>query len=367
MSFSIKRGEVLGIIGHNGAGKSTLLKLLSRITEPTTGHAILRGRVSSLLEVGTGFHPELTGRENVLLNGAILGMTQAEIRTRFDEIVDFAGVEDFIDTPVKRYSSGMRVRLGFAVAAHLDADVLIIDEVLAVGDLQFQRKCIGKMAGVAQSGKTVILVSHQLATVSKLCERVILLDRGKLIGDGQPQEIIDHYINTDKTAKSRYRLSLKGADEKKAFAEEVFVEGLEGNPISMVQCGTPFRVKIRFRIVSPLEHVIIGFGIKTQDEFNVRASWSKPVDLTPGLYEALFEERDIVLSSGCYWMVVGVSSDEVKLHQDRHAGILNVVKTGFAHPSYGHAGTVLNPMKTSIKSLPDTDSRVEERPTVNAI
>ncbi len=194
VSFEVKHGEVLGIIGPNGAGKSTLLKILSRITEPTGGYAEIRGRVGSLLEVGTGFHPELTGRENVYLNGAILGMSKAEIRRKFDDIVSFAGVEKFIDTPVKRYSSGMQVRLAFAVAAHLDPEILIIDEVLAVGDAEFQKRCLGKMNEVARSGRTVLFVSHNMAAVEALCTAAIALRDGRLVDSGPPIRVISNYI-----------------------------------------------------------------------------------------------------------------------------------------------------------------------------
>ncbi len=193
ISFDIRQGERLGIIGRNGAGKSTLLKILSRITEPTTGKVRCNGRVASLLEVGTGFHPELTGRENIFLNGAILGMSREEIKRKFDEIVDFAEVEKFLDTPVKRYSSGMYVRLAFAVAAHLETEILLVDEVLAVGDVQFQKKCLGKMDEVASDGKTVLLVSHNMATISSLSTKCILLDEGRLIDHGTPQKIIETF------------------------------------------------------------------------------------------------------------------------------------------------------------------------------
>src|SRR6202040_566894 len=194
ISFEVKRGEVLGIIGRNGAGKSTLLKILSRITEPTRGRVTLRGRVASLLEVGTGFHPELTGRENVFLNGAILGMSRVEIKKRFDEIVAFAEVEKFLDTPVKRYSSGMYVRLAFAVAAHLEPEILIVDEVLAVGDAEFQKKCLGKMRDVATGGRTVLFVSHNMQAVSVLCNRGMFLRAGSLEYTGSMKEAIDMYI-----------------------------------------------------------------------------------------------------------------------------------------------------------------------------
>jgi lipopolysaccharide transport system ATP-binding protein len=200
VSFEVKRGEVVGIIGRNGAGKSTLLKVLSRITEPSAGRVIVTGRVASLLEVGTGFHPELTGRENIFLNGAILGMTRSEIRRKFDEIVAFAEIERFLDTPVKRYSSGMYVRLAFAVAAHLEPEILIVDEVLAVGDAEFQRKCLGKMGEVASAGRTVLLVSHNLAAVSALCGRGLLLEGGRLVLLGSAQEIIERYADASTEA-----------------------------------------------------------------------------------------------------------------------------------------------------------------------
>ena len=185
VSLEVERGQVVGIIGRNGAGKSTLLKILCRITEPTSGRAELQGRVDSLLEVGTGFHPELTGRDNVFLNGSVLGMSRAEIKRKFDEIVDFSGVEKFIDTPVKRYSSGMKVRLAFSVAAHLEPDILLIDEVLAVGDAAFQRKCLGKMEEVSGEGRTVLFVSHNMGSIGKLCPTAILLEEGRLVFSGE--------------------------------------------------------------------------------------------------------------------------------------------------------------------------------------
>lgn len=205
VNFEIKRGEVVGIIGRNGAGKSTLLKVLSRITEPTTGRVHLRGRVASLLEVGTGFHPELTGRENIFLNGAILGMHRVEINRKFDEIVAFAEVEKFLDTPVKRYSSGMFVRLAFAVAAHLDPEILIVDEVLAVGDAQFQKKCLGKMEDVAKTGRTILFVSHNMGVIRTLCTEAIVLSGGNLVYRGSTLEGMQHYLSTGDDQKAIIR------------------------------------------------------------------------------------------------------------------------------------------------------------------
>lgn len=217
ISFSVKRGDRIGVIGRNGAGKSTLLKILSRITEPTAGRVSIHGRVASLLEVGTGFHPELTGRENVFLNGAILGMSRAEIRSKFDEIVSFAEVEKFLDTPVKRYSSGMYVRLAFAVAAHLEPDILIVDEVLAVGDAQFQKKCLGKIEEVSSNeGRTVLFVSHQMPTILNLCNSCIYLESGSIKEIGDTAKVIASYMNKDSTMKTEFDLSAHPAIAKKA-------------------------------------------------------------------------------------------------------------------------------------------------------
>ena len=194
VSFAVKRGDRLGIIGRNGSGKSTLLKILSRITHMTQGKVHLKGRISSLLEVGTGFHPELTGRENIFLNGAILGMTTRDIKARFDEIVAFSGIEKFIDTPAKRYSSGMYVRLAFAVAAHLKSEILIIDEVLAVGDIEFQKQCLNKMKAIGEDGRTVILVSHSMESIEKLCSKVLVLDGGRIMNKGNSKQMISAYL-----------------------------------------------------------------------------------------------------------------------------------------------------------------------------
>jgi lipopolysaccharide transport system ATP-binding protein len=233
VSFEVQRGEVLGIIGRNGAGKSTLLKILSRVTTPTTGVVKIKGRVASLLEVGTGFHQELTGRENVYLNGAILGMTKVEIRSKFDEIVDFSGLEKFIDTPVKRYSSGMYVRLAFAVAAHLEPEILFVDEVLAVGDVEFQKKCLGKMEDVAKEGRTILFVSHNMAAIRSLCRRTILLDKGELLMDSATNQVVAYYLGQN---------LLEGAI---ASAEEI-----EARMEGLIRRKHPF---IRFREIAMLD------------------------------------------------------------------------------------------------------------------
>ncbi|WGR90784.1 ABC transporter ATP-binding protein (plasmid) [Bradyrhizobium sp. ISRA443] len=215
VSFEVKRGEVLGIIGRNGAGKSTLLKVLSRITEPSDGRVVIKGRVASLLEVGTGFHPELTGRENIYLNGAILGMTRAEIRRKFDEIVAFAEVERFLDTPVKRYSSGMYVRLAFAVAAHVEPEILVVDEVLAVGDAEFQKKCLGKMSEVAGGGRTILFVSHNMTAISRLCDRCLLMERGEITFDGAPASAVALYLRRVASSGNATKWSIDGSRGQK--------------------------------------------------------------------------------------------------------------------------------------------------------
>jgi lipopolysaccharide transport system ATP-binding protein len=233
VSFEVKRGEVVGIIGRNGAGKSTMLKILSRITEPTTGRVHLRGRVASLLEVGTGFHPELTGRENVFLNGAILGMSRAEIRQKFDEIVAFAEVEKFLDTPVKRYSSGMYVRLAFAVAAHLEPEILIVDEVLAVGDAQFQMKCMGKMQDVSRGGRTVLFVSHNMGAISALCSTAMTMGDGSVLNFGSVGDCIETYFSGLKTSGSTWERKTFINNNSPAYFTKVSLE-LEGSQPSMI-------------------------------------------------------------------------------------------------------------------------------------
>ncbi|NLG48563.1 MAG: ABC transporter ATP-binding protein [Chloroflexi bacterium] len=253
VSFEVKRGEVVGVIGRNGAGKSTLLKILSRITEPSEGLADLYGRVGSLLEVGTGFHPELTGRENIYLSGAILGMHKTEIDRRFDEIVAFAEIDKFLDTPVKRYSSGMYVRLGFAVAAHLDPEILIVDEVLAVGDAQFQKKCLGKMGDVAREGRTVLFVSHNMGAVGELCTRSLLLEGGSLAAEGSTPSIVQKYLENGSVSSSEVDLT-EWSVERTTKGSERFVRlsyrSIPGNNNGIVLPGETLVFKMQLRLTA---------------------------------------------------------------------------------------------------------------------
>jgi lipopolysaccharide transport system ATP-binding protein len=280
VSFEVKQGEVLGIIGRNGAGKSTLLKILSRITEPTTGRIVLRGRVASLLEVGTGFHPELTGRENIFLNGAILGMTQREIRRKFDEIVAFAEVDRFIDTPVKHYSSGMYVRLAFAVAAHLEPEILIVDEVLAVGDAEFQQKCLGKMDEVSrQQGRTVLFVSHNIEAVLKLCSKAILLESGRIQAVGDTKTVTNAYLH-NRTASPRV-IDLAGRVRSHEVTGKVLLVKASPSDAGVgwsLPFGQNLSLDISIDVQSSLDLVDLGIVISSVRGFEV-ASWTNKCNL----------------------------------------------------------------------------------------
>ena len=262
VNFDIRRGEAVGIIGRNGAGKSTLLKVLSRITEPTTGRVTIKGRVASLLEVGTGFHPELTGRENIYMNGTILGMTRKEIKRKFDEIVAFAEVEKYLDTPVKRYSSGMYVRLAFAVAAHLEPEILVVDEVLAVGDVTFQKKCLGKMDKVAKGGRTVLFVSHNMNSIAQLCDKTILLEKGAINGFGDTNKIINQYMNYSTEKRSLGECINKGKLGSDYLAPLRIVLLDENNNINnKIKKGDILRVLIEFNLLKVKDNLTIGISI----------------------------------------------------------------------------------------------------------
>ena len=308
VSFELRPGEVLGIVGRNGAGKSTLLKILSRITEPTEGYVDIRGRLASLLEVGTGFHPELTGRDNILLNGAILGMRRSEIVARYDEIVEFAGVEKFIDTPVKRYSSGMYMRLGFAVAAHLDPDILVVDEVLSVGDQEFQRKSLGKMREVTSEGRTILFVSHNLAAVRSLCDRAILLQRGRIVAAGEVDTIVDRYladISSDEDVRAEeipaFRLRRGTGDAR--FTRIRMVDPA-GKPIARLHHGQPFTIGFDVETSIRVHDAIVQIGISTLDGIRVATCYSTdggqaPWSLEPGAAVASLG-LDVALLPGRY-------------------------------------------------------------------
>lgn len=276
INFEVKQGEVLGIIGKNGAGKSTLLKILSRVTQPTTGSVKVKGRIASLLEVGTGFHPELTGRENIFLNGAILGMTKAETRSKFDEIVDFSGVERYIDTPVKRYSSGMYVRLAFSVAAHLEPEILIVDEVLAVGDAEFQQKCLGKMQDVAGQGRTVIFVSHNMAAVSNLCSKGILLKNGSLKCSGAVDFVLDKYLEETRGKEKKAFLSERIDRKGNGWVRFYDVEMRDGNnkkPLNILQSGRDVSFLFKFKRENSIIISNFRLDIGLNDNRGERISW----------------------------------------------------------------------------------------------
>ncbi|HEY9647109.1 MAG TPA: polysaccharide ABC transporter ATP-binding protein, partial [Chroococcidiopsis sp.] len=261
VSFEVKQGDRVGIIGRNGAGKSTLLKILSRIVEPSAGRIRIKGRVASLLEVGTGFHPELTGRENIYLNGAILGMSRAEIKRKFDEIVAFAEVEKFLDTPVKRYSSGMYVRLAFAVAAHLEPEILIVDEVLAVGDAQFQKKCLGKMQDVSKEGRTVIFVSHQMATVTSLCQRAIWLTNGQLHMEGSAEYIVSKYLTYGAERSGDVFIPEKTSNNTRFRFKRLTLLDSQKQIASVLDLRNPFNVRLEYELSQPMSNLEISLRV----------------------------------------------------------------------------------------------------------
>ncbi len=264
VSFNVHRGQVLGIIGRNGAGKSTLLKLLARVTEPTEGQARVMGRVGSLLEVGTGFHPELSGRENIYLNGAILGMPRREIQTKFDEIVGFAEISEFIDTPVKRYSSGMYLRLAFSVAAHLDPEILVVDEVLAVGDAEFQRKCLGKMGDVARQGRTILFVSHNMSAIQRLTEECLVIDRGNVVLRARSEEAVDFYLTAGLSQHGVKRWEAETKPAAGPFSPMVLqVLGPEGRPADRVSAVMPFRVEFEYSLREAVSGLRVGIYLTT--------------------------------------------------------------------------------------------------------
>jgi len=311
VELRIDQGEVVGIIGRNGAGKSTLLKILARITEPTAGVSRTRGRVGALLEVGTGFHPELTGRENVFLNGAILGMSTAEVRQRFDEIIDFAGVARFVDTPLKRYSSGMELRLAFAVAAHLEPDVIVVDEVLAVGDAEFQRRCLGRMSELTEEGRTVLFVTHDHGAMARLVSRVVWLEAGQVVADGPPPEVLRDYLGSVPAVRAGQPMAaVRRAGAVVVKSVDVFSQAAQRR-IDPVR-GSPLHLSLGFELTEPVTGLDLGFYLKSEDgTWLLNEAWSDdhgamPVD-RPSEYTATLVVPP-VLTAGRYTLALWMGS-----------------------------------------------------------
>ncbi|GLU50659.1 ABC transporter ATP-binding protein [Dyadobacter frigoris] len=349
ISFEIKQGEVLGIIGGNGAGKSTLLKILSRVTKPTSGRIRIRGRIASLLEVGTGFHPDLTGRENIFLNGAILGMRKSEILNKLDEIVAFAGVERYLDTPVKRYSSGMYVRLAFAVAAHLEPEILVIDEVLAVGDAEFQRKCLGKMKDVSQNeGRTVLFVSHNLASVKSLCSKCIFLKNGKLEYQGKTDLAINQYLNILTHNQNEFYFDAKENHEA-CFTSLKITDSKNqlNNTFSIMDF---WQLKIGFRTHYSVSDLVVAVGLLTSDNILLRSIFSKPFHAENGNYEAVFSENDIVYGVGTYQIIISLSINNHIIQHIEEPIFITFEETQFQHSFLNtkNKGLILNQMNVRI-------------------
>jgi lipopolysaccharide transport system ATP-binding protein len=362
ISFSVQPGEVVGIIGRNGAGKSTLLKILSRVTEPTAGQARIRGRVASLLQVGTGFHPELTGRENVFLNGAILGMTRLEIHKKFDEIAAFAEVDDFLDTPVKRYSSGMYVRLAFAVAAHLEPEILIVDEVLAVGDWAFQKKCLAKMREVTRGGKTILFVSHQLNAISNLCSRTIVLNHGQISFLGDTQSAIAHYLSKEQSSSLGTDLPATSprSGSRKVLVRKIWISDLEGREQAAVASGQTvvFNFSLSKQTPKSIDNVSIGFSIHDSVDGNLSILYS---DYSGDVFSLNCPETTISctmnnfpFSMGKYLIRVRIVGSGEELDWPREfAAVLNVENGDFYNSStsfHGGIGPVLLSGQWSIQT-----------------
>jgi lipopolysaccharide transport system ATP-binding protein len=348
ISFEVKKGEVVGIIGKNGAGKSTLLKILSRITYPTSGKVELRGRNSSLLEVGTGFHPELTGRENVYLNGTILGMTKKEVDRKFDSIVDFSGISKFIDTPVKRYSSGMSVRLAFSVAAHLEPEILIIDEVLAVGDVGFQAKCIGKMNSIAHEGRTVLFVSHNMGAVIDLCQRVVWLEGGRIKLDGSPRDVITEYLSVGGETTGCWTNNLdEDCVSKTAYLTHAALVSEEGNGNSNIfQFVERIAVEIGYRVMSSISSFICYVLLKDSFGNILWASRDAPGReqvgqvREPGIYKSTCTFPGGLLRPGQYFVTIGIYGKHPEIIEEEYIDALSfrISQVGFPFNSVPKRG-----------------------------
>lgn len=310
ISLDIQRGDRVGVIGRNGAGKSTLLKVLSRIVKPSTGRIEFEGRMAALLEVGTGFHGDLTGRENIYLNGSILGMSKREIDAKFDEIVAFSEIEKFLDTPVKRYSSGMYVRLAFAVAAHLEPDILIVDEVLAVGDAEFQKKCMGKMEDVSnKEGRTILFVSHQMGAVQNLCNKGLFLRNGSMVKYGPIADVVSEYLSVGNTISSSVFTfdSQPNYKNSKAYFTQVEFKNANGEPSSDFPIGDVMNIHLHFNCDIDIKGAVVGIGIVTATELPLITTWSHPENFSAGAHELMFTLKDLFLVPGIYKVIVGIS------------------------------------------------------------
>jgi lipopolysaccharide transport system ATP-binding protein len=319
VSFDVPQGQVVGLIGRNGAGKSTLLKILARITEPTGGRAVINGRVGSLLEVGTGFHPELTGRENIYLNGAILGMRQAEIERKFDEMVAFSEIEKFLDTPVKRYSSGMQVRLAFSVAAHLEPEILLVDEVLAVGDAQFQKKCLGKMSDVARAGRTVVLVSHNMAAINQLCQRALWIDAGQLREDGQAAVVVSHYLLSSAETEGQrvWDEGIASPGVAEFTIRAVRIKNVDLKVTSALDVQHPFWIEIEYEVIKSLPFSRVGCFLTTIEGITVFESYDsdQKEDVgrrEPGTYISRCKIPANLLNPGRYILTINAGLPGIK-------------------------------------------------------
>jgi lipopolysaccharide transport system ATP-binding protein len=353
VSFDVEPGEVIGIIGRNGAGKSTLLRVLSRITEPTEGTVEIRGRIASLLEVGTGFHPELTGRENIFLNAAILGMTRTEVERKFDEIVDFADVDRFIDTPVKHYSSGMQVRLAFAVAAHLEPEVLVVDEVLAVGDLTFQRKCIGKMEGVSHSGRTVLFVSHQMNQIRRLCQRVIWLEEGHVQQVGPTAQVTSAYELAAYDSQVGVTERVNGARRAARFLGWRFTEP-PTDPPNILSTLDPVTVGFTVQAEQWIRAGHHGVALRNSESSLIWANMMDHLELSPGLYEFGFSFPMLPLRPGAYSWHVTLYDDGKLLDNWQCQPPMIVDVENQQHPLDEWNGVLNIPCRTAVKAVSES-------------
>jgi lipopolysaccharide transport system ATP-binding protein len=348
VSLEVREGEVLGLIGRNGAGKTTLLKILSRITRPTTGWAEIRGRVGSLLEVGTGFHPELTGRENTFLSGAILGMGKAEIERKFDEIVAFAELEKFIDTAVKHYSSGMYVRLAFAVAAHLEPEILLVDEVLAVGDINFQKKCLGKMGDVARAGRTVVLVSHQLNQIRRLCHRVIWIEAASVLQDGSPEAVVNAYEAAMSKSEGAPVGSRTGDHARGHFTAWEIVNPENPSPHSLDFVG-PVTVRFTLKLNEPIKHGHHGVTLYNADRQLLWSWGAYELSLGAGAHDFIYDFPLLPLKPGIYTWMVSFWDREELIDMGDLAPEFHVVTPSFQHPLDEWTGLLNLPSEFTVR------------------